>query len=58
MSTFIDFSLCLVKAEDLKRLYDEKRGQIKDFPYLLFQNRGLLDLNQTIKLLIDDQTMT
>lgn len=49
--TFIDFSLCLVKAEDLKRLYDEKRGQIKDFPYLLFQNRGLLDLNQTLKAL-------
>lgn len=48
---FMDYSLCLVKAEELKHLYDEMRDQVSQFPFLLFQNRGMLDVDVALKAL-------
>jgi hypothetical protein len=48
---FFDYNLCLVKAEDLKTLYDEFRDQDTSFPAGAFTNQGLFDINRTIKAL-------
>ncbi|MGI6227662.1 MAG: hypothetical protein ACOYJ1_15585 [Peptococcales bacterium] len=48
---FTDFILCLIKAEDLKYLYDEMRDQIIQFPYTRFLNMGMLDPEVTLKAL-------
>lgn len=48
---FMDYSLCLVKAEALKQMYDETKDLAVTFPYLALQTRGVLDANLTIKAL-------